>query len=116
MIRNVVDGDIKTSGRQFVEGREDVAQGIRCRLRMFLGESFVDVTKGTPWFQTILGKTAQGAAEISIKQRILTAPGVALIRRFNFTPDLGRRTLNISATVTSEQGDDLPVELDEVLI
>lgn len=116
MIRNVQDGDIRTSGRQFAERRDEVAQSIRARLRMFLGESFVDITQGTPWFQSILGKSAQDVAEISIKQRMLTAPGVLQIRKFNFEPDLGRRTLRIDATVIGAQGEDVPFTLSEVII
>ena len=105
MIRNVVDGDIKTSGVQFVEGTEEVAQGIRARLLMFLGESFADISKGTPWFQAILGKTPQDIAEVNVKRRIFTAPGVLQLRSFGFNADPGRRTIDITARVISVQGD-----------
>lgn len=116
MIRNVQDGDIKTRGRQFVTGTDFTSQSVRCRLRMFLGESFIDVTKGTPWFQSILGKAPQGIAEVNIKRRIFTAPGVDSLRRFSFVSDLGRRTLSVSATVVGESGQVSEVNIgDEVL-
>ena len=116
MIRNVENGDIKTSGVQFAEGRAATAQSVAARLKMFLGESAVDITQGTPWFQSILGKTPQDVAEATIKQRIITTPGVAQIRRFSFSPDLTARALNISATVVSETGEEAAVAIDEVVI
>jgi len=116
MIRNVKNGDIKTSGTQFETGENEVAQAIRARLRMFLGESFIDVRKGTPWFQSILGKTPQDVAEVNVKRRILTAPGVDQLLKFNFEADLGRRTLTISATVLTADGTQSSVTVgDEVL-
>lgn len=116
MIRNVQNGDIKTSGRQFVEGRESVAQGVRARLRMFLGESFIDITQGTPWFQRILGKTPQDVAETNIKRRILAAPGVDRIRQFNFDSDRQERLYQISTVIQTESGETEAVELNEGVI
>lgn len=116
MIRNVQDGDIKTSGLQFVTGNASVGQGVRARLRMFLGESFVDITQGTPWFQRILGKTPQDVAETNIKRRILTAPGVDRIRQFNFDSDRQQRLYQISTVIQTEDGDTEAIELSEGVI
>ena len=116
MIRNVQNGDIKTSGKQFAEGAESVGQGVRARLRMFLGESFIDVTQGTPWFQSILGKAPQDIAEINIKRRILTAPRVAGIRLFNFSSDRNQRRLRIGADIVSNTGETATVDMDEGVI
>lgn len=39
-----------------VAGAEAVPQGIRCRLKMLLGENWLDQTKGTDWLGQILIK------------------------------------------------------------
>ena len=55
---NPTTGGIITSGEQFVFDAEAVAQTIKTRLRLFLGEYFRNIDIGTPWFQVILVKTA----------------------------------------------------------
>lgn len=47
----VVNGDFAT-----VSGQDAVAQAITIRLRMFLGEVWLDESIGVPWIQEILGK------------------------------------------------------------
>lgn len=116
MIRSFQNGDIKTSGRQFLTGDDAVGRGIYHRLRFFLGEYFINITDGTPWFNGILGKTPQDIAEVNLKQRILTAPGVAEITRFKFEPDPAQRSLTVTASVTTENGGSADVLLDEDII
>jgi hypothetical protein len=100
MIRNFENGDIVTSGnKQFLYGQESTANGLYHRLRMFLGEFFLDVSDGTPWFQSILGKTPQDVAEINVKQRILTSPDVVGITSFTFGSDANARRVDIQASV-----------------
>lgn len=115
MIRNFKNGDIATSGLQFVEGKEYTAQSVEARLGLFLGEYFPDITQGTPWFQSILGKTPTDVAEISLKQRIITAPGVAGIRSFEYTPDPDNRNTAVEVTVINDEGEETTVQLEEVL-
>ena len=50
------NGDIATSGIQFIGQAEEIAQTVKTRLKLFLGEYFRDINDGTPWFQQILGK------------------------------------------------------------
>ena len=116
MIRNFRGNDIATSGRQFVTGAEATAQAVRARLRLFLGEWFLDVSQGTPWFQSILGKAPQDVAEIELKNRILSAPGVAQIRKFEFDPDLTNRRLFIRMTLINDEGAEVPLEMNEAII
>ncbi|MFP2164544.1 hypothetical protein ACLEYI_06170 [Enterobacter ludwigii] len=100
MIRNFSGGDIVTSGDHFVTGKEETRQACICRLRLFLGEYFLDATDGTPWFQSILGKTARDIAEANIKQRILSTRGVMAINTFDMTSDTRSRRFTVTATLT----------------
>ncbi|MEY8709484.1 hypothetical protein [Mangrovibacter phragmitis] len=100
MIRNFSGGDIVTSGAHFVTGKEETRQACICRLRLFLGEYFLDATDGTPWFQSILGKSSRDIAEANIKQRMLSTPGVIAINTFDMDSDRKNRKFTLSATLT----------------
>lgn len=112
MVRNWKNGDIATSGRQFLTGAKETALNVQYRLRLFRGEYFLDGTDGTPWFQAILGKTPSGVAEVNIKQRILRAPRVFGIRRFDFTTDRNQRKITASAIVIDEDSELVRVGLE----
>lgn len=113
MIRAFENGDIVTSGNQFKTGKTATAQGIKHRLRMFLGEYFLDATDGTPWFQSILGKTPDGVAEISIKQRIITAPDVVAITSFEFNRNAQERSIEINAQLVDVNNEQVQLLFQE---
>ncbi|HBC9239942.1 TPA: hypothetical protein KE809_003418 [Klebsiella oxytoca] len=100
MIRNFSDGDVVTSGDHFVTGKEETRQACISRLRLFLGEYFLDATDGTPWFQSILGKASRDIAEANIKQRLLGTRGVIAINSFEMTSDTKERKISVVATLT----------------
>lgn len=98
-------GDIATSGEQFLSGVEEIAQTIRTRLNLFLGEYFLDVTDGTDWFGRILGKNVGlGRAESELKSRILQTEGVRTITGFTTDFDLPTRTLTVTCSVLTPFG------------
>ncbi|EMB4322239.1 hypothetical protein RJ492_001211 [Pluralibacter gergoviae] len=105
MIRNFTDGDIATRGTQFASEKEGTQQAIICRLRLFLGEYFLDATAGTPWFQSILGKNSREVAEINVKQRIISTPGVLGISEFNLVIDARERRMTVTASVVDINND-----------
>lgn len=116
MIRRFENGDIKTSGRQFDRGGDAVSKAVYHRLRLFRGEYFLDVGDGCAWFQSILGKVPQDIAEITLKERIISAPGVVRILDFQFTPDLTQRRITVSARILTTDGETADVSLDEDVI
>lgn len=111
-VRRLENGDIATSGTQFLTEREEIAQTIKTRLRLFLGEYFRDITDGTPWFQTILSKqTTLSSREATIRQRILRTDGVSSITRFETDYDLATRTYSVDVAVLTPYGEtDLNIE------
>ena len=105
-------GDIVTSGVQFVGSKEEVAQTIRTRLRLFFGEYFRNVKDGTPWYQSIL--TKQGSLtskDAIIKNRIRQAPDVVQILSYDADYTEQRRLYSISVSVLTTFG---VIELTEL--
>lgn len=104
-------GDIVTRGRQFLSGREEIAQTVLTRLRLFLGEYFRDITDGTPWYEQILGKFQNlSAAEAALRARIANTPGVIRLTRFSADFDINTRKYTVTAGILTEFG------LDEVTL
>lgn len=100
-----VTGDIATSGVQFVKSTEEIEQTIRTRLRLFLGEYFRNITLGTPWFQSILGKDGTVAGRNAILRRIiLQTEGVTDVRDFASSYDITTRAYSVSCTAVTENG------------
>lgn len=91
-------GDIVTQGQQFITERDEVAQTIKTRLSLFLGEYFRDITDGTPWFEQILGKgTSRDTAEAVLRNRIAHTPDVVRLVSFSTTFDPVTRKFSVSA-------------------
>lgn len=99
------DGDITTSGRQFTTEVEEVAQTVKTRLRLFLGEYFRDVTDGTPWWESILGKEGTlSSKEAIIKNRIIRTEGVTQLIEFNTDFDINTRAYTVTAGILTQYG------------
>lgn len=98
-------GDIMTSGIQFVTGRDEIAQTIQTRLRLFLGEYFRDITDGTPWFEQILGKaTNMNAREAALRQRVANTQGVIRLTAFNTDFNIDEKKYTVSVSVLTQFG------------
>lgn len=105
------DGDIATHGVQFIGGREEIAQTVLTRLRLYLGEYFRDITDGTPWYEQILGKFQNlAAAEAALRARIANTPGVIRLTSFSADFDIATRKYTVTAGILTEFG------LDEVTL
>lgn len=99
------NGDIVTSGTIFTTGQDEVAQTLRTRLRLFLGEYFRDITDGTPWFEQILGKgTSLDAKEAALRNRIVRTPGVIRLTSFTTDFDVNTRKYTVTAGVLTSYG------------
>lgn len=90
-------GDIVTSGEQFLYEKEDVAQTITTRLKLFYGEYFRNIQEGTPWTQVILAKGASLQAKNTyIRQRIRETEEVEDILRYESDYDIEKREYTIT--------------------
>lgn len=91
--------------RDFYQNTPDgVAQAIRTRLDLLLGEWFLDTTDGTAWATQVLGKYTESTRNLVIRQRILQTPGVVSIDAYSISLDPDARIFAVQATVTTLYG------------
>ncbi len=96
------------SKADFLSGTDSVAQAIKSRLLLFLGEWFEDQGDGLPMFQSILG--AQGAprnrskVDRIILARILGTPNVTKIVKMTSAYDASTRAYSFTAVVDTSFG------------
>jgi hypothetical protein len=90
-------GDYTVGLPFLVNSPQCVAQSIKTRLKLWQGEWFLDNTAGTPWRQSILGRSANPDA--FIKQAILGTQGVTALVSYNSS--LSGRVLTVSGVVNS---------------
>lgn len=88
----------------WIDVRETVAQSVLTRLRLWEGEWFLDVTEGTPWSQSILGKHRESLYDMVLRQRIADTPGVTGIPAYNSILDRAARALTVTATIDTVYG------------
>lgn len=102
-------GDYTIGQKWLVNSPQTVAQAIGTRLKLWLGEWFLDTTDGTPYLTQVLGErygknpdTAIKNPDAAIKRRILGTPGVSQLLSYSSSfnaPADGPRTLTINAQV-----------------
>ena len=101
------NGDM-TFGNQQADFWRDVpeapAQAILTRLRLWLGEWFIDTTEGTPYQQAILGMHTSATVEPALRRQILGTQGVTSIESFNMVRDPNTRRVTVDAVVNTEYG------------
>ncbi len=109
------NGDLALVKNQMhlTDGKTELKQRLRSRLRVFQGEWFLDVGAGTPYYQEILGKhknTRQ--VEASIKSIVSNTDGVIDLLEFSFNVDKATRTARVDFKVSCLTGN---LEMSEVL-
>jgi len=109
------NGDITTSGTQFLSEQKEIAQTVATRLKLFLGEYFRDILDGTPWFQDVLGKgQSLDIRDAIIKRRVLQTQGVLSIFEFNTDFDLQTRKYSVSMGIITPFGNELITVADVI--
>lgn len=89
----------------FVTGADEVKQRLTQRLRTFLGEWFLDQSRGIPYFQEIMKKNPSSTiVEAIFKNEILGTPGVLAIEYFKITVDNVTRRLYLELKVQAVDG------------
>lgn len=83
---------------------EAVGQAVKTRLLLWLGEWFLDIEDGTPYFQGVLGKKTIDEADQTLKQRILGTQGIVDIESYASSIDQETRLLTVTCTINTIYG------------
>ena len=99
-----VDDDISPE-LAVVDGLESARQRVAQRVRLFLGEWFLDASAGVPYHRDVFVRPATPALALAIITRaIRTVPGVTDVKDVAGSIDNASRTLTYSATVVTGDG------------
>lgn len=102
------NGDIyvdKNGNFATVSELEALRQKILQRLRLFLGEWFLDTTRGVPYFQNILGENVNPSIATQIlTNEIAKEDEITAVKNVQYTFDRITRNFTYSATVSSVWG------------
>ncbi len=96
----------RSGGRlQLTTGQESIRQAVMIKLRFFLGEWWLDATKGVPYFQSILIKTPNiPAIKAEIANQIRTVRGVRSVTSLNANFNKQTRELAIDFSADTDFG------------
>lgn len=100
-------GDMNFGNQQadfYRDQPEAVAQAVLTRLRLWVGEWFLDTTEGTPYQQAMLGAHKSKTIEPAVRARILGTDGVTDIESLSLTIDPDSRKASISAVINTAFG------------
>ncbi len=100
-------GDLVLEGGDLVlvDGKEAILQHVLQRLRIFLGEWFLDTSIGLPYFQQILVKNPdQGKIDALFMNQIQGTPGVTLLNSYSASVDTLKRVLTIKFSCETTSG------------
>ena len=106
--RELDDNDDMQFGSQqgnfLKDSPEAVAQAVLTRLRLWVGEWFLDTNEGTPFEQAMLGAGKLATIEPAIRERILETQGVIEITSFELIWNEDIRKIEIIATINTQYG------------
>lgn len=85
-LKQTDDGDIAIENNKFVlvVGRDEIRQRVIQNLKTFLGEWFLDITLGVPYYQLIFVKDVAGEIKNALLQdEILSTVGITGLTKFD---------------------------------
>jgi len=107
------DLDIENYDLVLIDELDRIRQQLQIKLRLFLGEWYLDINQGIPYFQDVLEKNPDPVKLQSIfKAAIIGVPDVNRLLDFKLEIDGSTRELNLTFKVDTTYG---PIEFDGVL-
>lgn len=95
----VITSDVNPSGTN------PILQDILQRIRMFLGEWFLDNTQGIPyWTQILVKNPSQSKINAIFQNVILGTPGVQILTTYSISINAATRVLTVSFTCQTTSG------------
>ena len=104
------DLDIQNNDLYMANGDDAIAQDLQQQLQLWLGEWFLDTTKGVPYKQIILVKNPNlDLVQASLTDTVLNVPGIAQMLDFSITYDPTNRAASVEVEAQSTSGQTLAV-------
>jgi hypothetical protein len=102
---NTGDIALRNGTLYYATGAEEAAQGVRSRLRFFLGEWFLDTREGLPyWEEVLVAGPDLRAIEEAMRQVVLGSPRIVAIGEMALDFDRRTRELTVRLTATMDDG------------
>ncbi len=106
------DFTLKNGAFELVEGAQEVAQRVNDALLMYLGEYFLDETKGVPYFQVIFKKPVNlSQVETILKTTITNVQGLEELLTFELSFDSNTRLCSVSFSANTEFNEQITSEV-----
>lgn len=83
---------------------EAPAQACVTRLRLYLGDFFLNTLEGTDWYGQVLGVHSRYTADLELRSRIAETRAVSGIERYASRKDGDGRRLTVGATINTDYG------------
>jgi len=101
---------VTTGDLTLVEASDQINQAIRQALGTFFGEWFLNNTVGVPYFQQIFVPSPNlDLVQANLLNAIQNVPGVVQIQSFAFDYGASNRSLDVSISVMTTNGQTIPV-------
>jgi hypothetical protein len=99
------DLDLSQGGLALIDGAGRIAQQVGLKLRLWQGEWFLDTSFGTPYLQSILGKslTLSGALA-ALRKSVLEVDGVTAITAMTYDYQASQRSLSLDMSLQTDEG------------
>lgn len=98
---------------QLIDDTRQIMQNLAIRLRFVLGEWFLDITQGIPYYEEIFIKNPnQIQIESILKQEIVQTRGIVELISFEADFDKRRRIFSVKFSARSISGEELQKELE----
>ena len=103
------DLDVSNGTLHMTSRQEAIAQKLRMGLRTFLGEWFLDVRTGMPYYQNILIKNPNSTSiQDLFKKAILSCDGVSSVDTISAEFNKATRKMTIKFTAKIDDGSEIP--------
>lgn len=108
LLINTVTGDLDITDNKLslTSGLKAIEQRITQRLRLFLGEWFLNRDRGVPWIQQVFRKNPNPiVVDAVIKREIIAEPQVIELQTFELDLDESTRLLTVTFRAKTQLGE-----------
>lgn len=96
-----------------VDAVDQITQNLSIRLKFILGEWFLDITQGVPYFERFFIKNPnQIQIESILKQEIIQTLGIDRLTSFEADFDKSKRLFSVKFSAKAISGDDIYKEME----